>query len=103
MRLYNRALNAYGIGKQTFVLVEECAELLNAVAKNERGRAGTVDIITELADVSIMVEQMAFFYGWSDYKQERERKLTRLENRINRHTNGSEGLQKASILDGHTP
>ena len=85
-RLYNRALNTFGIVNQIFMLVEECAELLNAVAKMKRGRAKKEDIITELADVSIMVEQMAFFYGWDDYKNEKERKLTRLEDRINHHT-----------------
>ncbi len=66
MRLYNR--------------------VLNAVAKMKRDRAIKEDIITELADVSIMVEQLAFFYGWDAFKNERERKLTRLENRINHHT-----------------
>lgn len=86
MRLYNRVLNTFGIVNQTIMLVEECAELLNAVAKMKRGRAGNEDIITKLADVSIMVEQMAFFYGWEDYKEEKERKLTRLEDRINHHT-----------------
>ena len=86
MRLYNRVLNTFGIVNQTIMLVEECAELLSAVAKMKRGRAGKEDIITELANVSIMVEQMAFFYGWEDYKEEKERKLTRLEDRINHHT-----------------
>ena len=86
MRLYNRVLNTFGVVNQTFMLVEECAELLNAVAKMKRGRAKKEDIITELADVSIMVEQLAFFYGWDDYKNEKQRKLTRLEDRINSHT-----------------
>ena len=86
MRLYNRVLNTFGVVNQTFMLVEECAELLNAVAKMKRGRAEKEDIITELADVSIMVEQMAFFYGWDDYKNEKERKLTRIEDKINHHT-----------------
>ena len=86
MRLYNRVLNTFGVVNQTFMLVEECAELLNAVAKMKRGRAKKEDIITELADVSIMVEQLAFFYGWDDYKNEKERKLTRIEDKINHHT-----------------
>lgn len=68
------------------MLVEECAELLNAVAKLKRGRAKKEDIITELADVSIMVEQLAFYYGWDEFKEERELKLTRLKDRINQHT-----------------
>ena len=86
MRLYNRVLNTFGIVNQTFMMVEECAELLNAVAKQRRDRANKEDIITELADVSIMVEQLAFYYGWDDFKDEKERKLTRLEDRINNHT-----------------
>ena len=86
MRLYNRVLNTFGIVNQTFMLVEECAELLNAVAKKKRDRAKKEDIITELADVSIMVEQLAFFYGWDAFKDEKERKLTRLEDRITSHS-----------------
>ena len=85
MRLYNRVLITFGIENQTFMLVEECAELLNAVAKLKRGRASKEDIITELADVSIMVEQLAFFYGWDAFLDEKERKLTRLKDRINHH------------------
>lgn len=82
MRLYNRVLNTFGIENQTFMLIEECAELLNAVAKMKRDRAKKEDIITELADVSIMVEQLALFYDWDEFKEERERKLKRLEDRI---------------------
>ena len=48
MRLYNRVLITFGIVNQTFMLVEECAELLNAVAKMKRGRAGKEDIIKDL-------------------------------------------------------
>ena len=94
MRLYNRVLITFGIVNQTFMLVEECAELLNAVAKMKRDRASKEDIITELADVSIMVEQLAFFYGWDEFKEERERKLKRLEDRINHHTANENIKQK---------
>ena len=94
MRLYNRVLITFGIENQTFMLVEECAELLNAVAKLKRGRATKEDIITELADVSIMVEQLAFFYGWDEFKEEKERKLTRLEDRINHHTKKGGGNER---------
>lgn len=104
MRLYNRVLITFGIENQTFMLVEECAELLNAVAKMKRGRANKEDVITELADVSIMVEQLAFFYGWDEFKEERERKLTRLEDRINHHIkkDGRElEIEQAAILKNY--
>ena len=85
--LYNSALNEYGIKAQQMVLVEECGELLNATAKAYRNRAGRDDIITELADVSIMVEQMAFFYGLDEFRAEKERKLLRLKERLSNRLN----------------
>ena len=84
MRLYNRVINTYGIDAQKMMLIEECGELLNAVAKLKRGRSTKEDIITELADVHIMVEQMAFFFGWDEFKAEKERKLQRLQERLSK-------------------
>ena len=74
--IYNNALNAYGIHAQQMMVVEECAELVNAIAKSRRNRVGIDAIITELADVAIMVEQMAFFYGEEPFNKEKERKYT---------------------------
>lgn len=80
--IYNDALNNWGYLNQLFMIMEECGELLNVLAKAKRNRANKVDIITELADVSIMVEQMAFFYGLEDFIIEKERKLQRLKERL---------------------
>lgn len=81
-RIYNTALNQWGLAKQTFMVMEECGELLNVLAKAMRYRATKAEIITELADVAIMVEQMAFFYGEKNFIAEKERKLERLKNRL---------------------
>lgn len=80
--IYNSALNQFGINAQQWMLVEETGELLNAMAKCIRGRSTKADIITELADVHIMVEQMALFYGWDEFMKEKKLKLDRLEQRI---------------------
>lgn len=49
----------YGDRSQRHILIEECAELTQAVIKCERGCDGADDnFIEELADVTIMVEQM---------------------------------------------
>lgn len=80
--LYDRALNRYGIDAQKLMVVEECGELLNALAKLSRGRASVEELITELADVHIMVEQMALNYGWAEFQEEKERKLERLQQRL---------------------
>ena len=82
LKIYNKALFTYGIVKQRWMLVEECGELLNELAKNIRGRGSKEGIMTELADVSIMVEQIALFYGWDEFLEERTRKIERLKERL---------------------
>ena len=85
--LYAHALVEYGPEAQQMMLIEEIGELLNAVAKFPRGRSRPEDIIEELADVSIMVEQIALLYGWERFELERERKLERLKMRLEKHSN----------------
>lgn len=84
LQLYDRAIITYGFGPQEWVFIEECGELLDAIAKLKRGRSTKEEIITELADVQIMVEQMAFFFGWGDFKNEKKRKLQRLRERLDK-------------------
>jgi NTP pyrophosphatase (non-canonical NTP hydrolase) len=85
LSLYRSVLGANGIAAQQMILIEESGELLDAVAKSHRNRATRWDIITELADVHIMVEQMAVFYGLDDFRKEKERKLQRLKCRLQEH------------------
>lgn len=82
LEIYNRALEKYGFSAQRLMLVEECGELLNAILKFSWGRATKEDVITELADVHIMVEQMAFFFGWEDFEDEKLRKLIKFDEKI---------------------
>jgi len=82
LELCRKALRRYGVDVQRLMLVEECGELLNIVGKLPRARASVDELITELADVSIMVEQMALYYGWDEFQQEKERKLNRLQQRL---------------------
>lgn len=62
-----KILNHYGEKKQRRQLVEECAELIQAVTKLERAQESdsiakvierTHDLASELADVRIMIEQI---------------------------------------------
>lgn len=82
LRLFINAIRTYGVDKQKWMLVEECGELLNALAKHVRGRSSYEELMTELADVSIMVEQIALFYGWDAFLEERARKIERLKTRL---------------------
>lgn len=82
LELYKRALSDWGIRPQVMMVMEETGEMLNAIGKYDRGRVNRNDIITELADVWIMMEQMATFFGWEKFKEEKERKLERLRERL---------------------
>ena len=82
LKLYETAISKWGIEAQVFMVMEETGEMLNALAKANRGRVTSEEIITELADVSIMMEQMAFYFGWDEFKKEKQRKLMRLGGRL---------------------
>lgn len=82
--IYKLALDKWGIEAQIGMLAEECGELLSAVNKFNRSRCSRDDVLTELADVSIMVEQLSLIYGGYDkFLEEKDKKLTRLLKRIN--------------------
>lgn len=80
--LYSKALDAWGFPAQAMMVLEECGELINAICKYDRGRANEDDIITEIADVMIMCEQMASFFGTVKVEIEKDRKLNRLKERL---------------------
>lgn len=61
--LCRRAIEIYGFPAQAAMVVEECSELTNAICKFRRGRVGEDDIITEIADVMIMCEQLSNYFG----------------------------------------
>lgn len=84
IELYRRALNDWGIRPQTMMVMEETGEMLEAIGKYDRGRATENEVITELADVWIIMEQMALFFGWDEFQKEKEHKLQRLKERLDK-------------------
>lgn len=80
--IYRRALDTYGADAQIDMAIEECAELTLALQHNKRGRA--VNVITEIADVTIMVGQMRLLFGAEAVDAEIEDKLKRLEYRMDK-------------------
>lgn len=82
--VFLKALETYGFEAQRMMVIEECSELMNVLAKHVRGRCQVDEIITELADVAIMVEQMALHFGYKEFLDERQRKIERLNERLNK-------------------
>lgn len=79
------AIETFGEESQIDMCIEECAELINALEKYRRGRNDKADVITEIADVQIMCEQMQLLFGDTETDTERIRKLSRLARRLQNH------------------
>ena len=85
IELYKNVLNTWGLESQAFMVMEETGEMLDKLAKAHRGRVqDRMEIITELADVTIMMEQWATYFGWDEFVAEKERKVERLKERLNK-------------------
>lgn len=76
--------NFYGLDSQSLIAIEEMSELTKELCKDQRGYDRNKDIIEELADVSIMIEQLIALYDCEkevsdmiDYKVNRQ--LRRME------------------------
>lgn len=81
----------YGAEHQKDILIEECAELIQAVEKSRRGvlaedkPAYTYDMISEMSDVQIMLwqfESVLTAYSRQCFEDEIQRKLRRQMDRI---------------------
>lgn len=83
--LYRKVITCYGFPAQAAMAVEECSELTNAICKFRRGRVSDDDIITEIADVMIMCEQLASYFGKDKVALEKKKKLERLEERLSKY------------------
>lgn len=79
---YKDVIVHFGFENQVIMVSEECGELLSALGKFMRGRCDKDTVITELADVSIMVEQMVSQFGLDDFMTERDIKIKRLKERL---------------------
>lgn len=75
----DKIFSFYGYNHQANKLVEECAELVLAIAKDD-----TENMIEEMADVTILIEQ--FVEHFANYKEKfekiREHKINRTIERV---------------------
>jgi len=60
------------------------AELIDVLTKWKFDRATPQQVVTEIANVMIMCEQMATLFGYVKVRDEIEQKFKRLEERIRR-------------------
>tara|TARA_R100001086_G_scaffold225289_2_gene143566 strand:- start:20166 stop:20564 length:399 start_codon:yes stop_codon:yes gene_type:complete len=80
--LCEEAVIVWGVDAQIDMAIEECAELIVALNHYRRGRVTEEEVLGEVADVSILVEQMASLFGRSPFASIRSSKINKLATRL---------------------
>lgn len=73
------SIEHYGVDAQSTVCMEECAELIQAISKEKRGKHDTKHLSEEIADVLICISMLQDMFDidgsdiqlWIDLKQKR--------------------------------
>lgn len=76
------ALEHYGVHHQIVKCMEECGELIQALARKLSGEHNEDNVAEELADVEIMLMQMRIAFGRHKVYRARAQKLARLKMRM---------------------
>lgn len=82
------AVRHYGAEHQKKKAIEEMGELITAISREQDGRATPEQVITEIADVHLMVRQLMIIYGLDACMKEYDRKQRRLLRRMDKETGG---------------
>lgn len=61
-----QSIEHYGVENQSTVSMEECAELIQAISKEKRGKHDILHLAEEIADVEICIEMIKQMYGVTD-------------------------------------
>lgn len=80
------AVHHYGAEHQKKKAIEEMGELITAISREQDGRATPEQVITEIADVQIMMRQLAIIYGADKVVKEIDRKQRRLLRRMDKES-----------------
>ena len=79
--IYLKAINTFGQHQQMIKTIEECNELGTVLAQTftKPDDVPLGDILTEIADVEIMIQQLRIIFGDDAVDQYKDKKLKRLE------------------------
>jgi len=99
---YRDALTVWGLKAQTLMAIEEMAELTKAICKMDRG-GSKEDLIDEIADVTIMLEQLRLFFGINQEVCDRmDQKIERLSKRLANESVSAAELELISQAAGRS-
>lgn len=79
--IYQKAINTFGKHNQMIKAIEECGELIAVLAQTftKPNDVPVGDILTEIADVEIMIQQLRIIFGDNAVDQYKDKKLKKLE------------------------
>lgn len=77
-----RALEEWGEKAQFLMAHEECGELITAVARYYRGRASKEEVLEEVADVQLLLDQLAIILGNGEAIELERQKFVRFRDRL---------------------
>jgi hypothetical protein len=79
---FKKVIEKFGKEHQINIFAEECGEALVAISKYRRGLAGSVAVVEELVDLSIMIEQLKLVYDpdKTEFDPIYEYKIDRIKN-----------------------
>lgn len=82
-KVYQMAYEKYGIDAQLLMAIEEMSELTKEICKISRGKCDIPHLAEEIADVTIMMEQLRLIYDINDDVCDyMDAKIQRLQNRL---------------------
>lgn len=87
-KIYQRAIDTWGDRAQLEMAQEEATELALAIRGLIRGKSGAMEaLVSEIADVEIMIEQIKYMnpHCVQAIEVEKDFKLNRLNDRINKN------------------
>lgn len=77
-QIYRATLEKWGVEAQYDQTIEECAELIAALKHFKRDKVDEEQIVSELADVTLMIGQLTWMFGEERVKAAVARKLEKL-------------------------
>ena len=83
-KTYTNAMLAFGERNQMIVAIEELSECQKEICKILRGGEDYRHLAEEVADATIMLEQMSYIFGLNELVCEKmDQKIMRLDARLN--------------------
>ena len=78
-QIYAKTISKWGEQAQYDQTIEECAELIATLQHFARGKADREMVVAELADVFLMVGQLAYMFGEDRLNAAVESKVAKLQ------------------------